>query len=112
MLTLPIKKKWFDMILSGEKKEEYRDNKHYYRQRFCNLFGVIFHKNEIINCKNAGIDECSKDEIQEICFRNGYSKDSPSFVAKCRLRIGTGKEKWGAVHGTEYLILEIQEVHP
>lgn len=25
MLTLPIKKKWFDMILSGEKREEYRD---------------------------------------------------------------------------------------
>lgn len=23
MLTLPIKKKWFDMIKSGEKKEEY-----------------------------------------------------------------------------------------
>lgn len=24
MLTLPIKKKWFDMILSGEKREEYK----------------------------------------------------------------------------------------
>ena len=27
MLILPIKKKWFDMILSGEKKEEYREIK-------------------------------------------------------------------------------------
>ena len=27
MLTLPIKKQWFDMILSGEKKEEYREIK-------------------------------------------------------------------------------------
>jgi len=25
MLTLTIKKKWMDMILSGEKKEEYRE---------------------------------------------------------------------------------------
>ena len=25
MLTLPIKKKWFDMIRSGEKNEEYRE---------------------------------------------------------------------------------------
>lgn len=25
MLTLPIKKKWSDVILSGEKKEEYRE---------------------------------------------------------------------------------------
>lgn len=27
MLTLPIKKKWFNMILSGEKKEEEDDKK-------------------------------------------------------------------------------------
>lgn len=27
MLTLPIKRKWFDMIVSGEKKEEYREIK-------------------------------------------------------------------------------------
>ena len=27
MLTLPIKKKWFDMIVSGEKKEEYRESR-------------------------------------------------------------------------------------
>ena len=27
MLILPIKKKWFDMILSGEKREEYREIK-------------------------------------------------------------------------------------
>ena len=38
MLTLPIKKKWFDMILSGEKKEEYREIKPYYEKRFSNYF--------------------------------------------------------------------------
>lgn len=27
MLTLPIKRMWFDMIASGEKKEEYREIK-------------------------------------------------------------------------------------
>ena len=34
MLTLPIKKKWFDMIKSGEKKEEYRERKEYYSKIF------------------------------------------------------------------------------
>ena len=33
MLILPIKKRWFDMILSGEKKEEYRDITPYYETR-------------------------------------------------------------------------------
>ena len=37
MLTLPIKKKWFDMIKSGEKKEEYREIKPYYDIRFAKL---------------------------------------------------------------------------
>lgn len=41
MLTLPIQRKWFDMILSGEKKEEYRDIKEYYETRFQNLFGAL-----------------------------------------------------------------------
>lgn len=33
MLVLPIKKKWFYMILTGEKREEYRDIKPYYTTR-------------------------------------------------------------------------------
>lgn len=37
MLTLPIKKKWFDMIKSGEKKEEYREIKPYYDSRFYHI---------------------------------------------------------------------------
>jgi hypothetical protein len=35
MLTLPIQKKWYDMILSGEKKEEYREIKQYFRNPEC-----------------------------------------------------------------------------
>lgn len=41
MLILPIKKKWFDMILSGEKKEEYREMKPYWETRLRNYFGWI-----------------------------------------------------------------------
>ena len=38
MLILPIKKQWYDMILSGEKKEEYREIKPYYEKRFSTYF--------------------------------------------------------------------------
>lgn len=37
MLILPIKKQWFDMIASGEKKEEYREIKPYYTSRIAKL---------------------------------------------------------------------------
>lgn len=95
MLILPIKKKWYDMILSGEKTEEYREIKPYYEARFKNLW-----KDSSIN----GLAE------KEILFRNGYSSSSPSFIAKCSARIGYGNPKWGAEKGKLYYILEIHKV--
>jgi hypothetical protein len=37
-MILPIKSKWFYMILSGDKKEEYREIKPYYTIRFKKMF--------------------------------------------------------------------------
>lgn len=110
MLTLQIKKKWFDMILSVEKKEEYREIKPYYETRFMNLFGVIFCVGTFLKCSEIGLLECAKGDIQAICFRNGYSKSSPSFIAKCTLSVGAGKEEWGAEKGKECFILTVQEI--
>lgn len=91
MLILPIKKRWFDMIVSGEKKEEYRELKKYYHTRFKKIFGLNY-----------------KDKTAEIIFRNGYSKVSPEIKCKCIFKgKGTGKPEWGAEEGKEYYILEI-----
>ncbi len=100
MLILPIKKKWFDMIQSGEKKEEYREIKPYYTSRFKNFLPRItnFRAGELIFSKII------------IVFRNGYSYSSPSIKCECELKIGQGKEEWGAEPGKEYYILEILEV--
>ncbi len=100
MLILPIKKKWFDMILFGEKQEEYRE------------IGFI-------NCATFAADtEKFINQLRDIgvggsifiCFRNGYNKNSPSFVAKCSLSIGTGNEEWGAERGKEYFVLTVKEI--
>jgi len=37
ILHLNLKKKWFDMIASGEKKEEYREMKKYWIKRMTNI---------------------------------------------------------------------------
>lgn len=119
MLTLPIQKRWFDMILSGEKKEEYREIKEYYETRFQNLFGAITiypssffsdrSKYELLQGE-AVPEEIRKDSVQEIIFRNGYSKDSKAIKARCRLRIGKGRPEWGASQGKQYYVLEILSV--
>ena len=99
MLTLPIKKKWFDMILSGEKKEEYREIKPYWTKRFENVFTFApFDRYRI------------DDDPHEVIFRNGYGKNAPSFTAICKLNVSTGKEEWGAEYGKRYYVLKILEI--
>ena len=63
------------MILSGEKKEEYREIKPYYRSRlikegFLDVYGL------------------PQKYVGTVMFRNGYSHNSPSFVALCMLMFG------------------------
>lgn len=94
MLTMPIKKKWFDMILSGEKKEEYREITPYYETRFMNLFGYITCNGQYIKRTDMGLSKYSVEKWQFIKFRNGYCKTSSSFIAKCTLSVGAGKEEW------------------
>jgi len=94
MLTLPIKKKWFDMIRSGEKKEEYRCIKDYYGTRFRNVFGYPAYWGE----------------PHKIRLRNGYSSKSPSIIVTCTLSKTKGKPEWGAEPGKRYFVLTILEV--
>ena len=94
MTTLPIKKKWFDMILSGEKKEEYREISDYYNTRFRNIWGY----------------PAWWGERHKVRLRNGYSATSPSIVVNCTLAIGYGHQEWGAEPNRKYFILRIIEV--
>ena len=95
MLILPIKRKWYDMILSGEKEEEYRAIKPYYTTRFRHLWGCSF------------LDGKTK---REIVFRNGYNKDSPTFTAVCTIDKGTGNPGWGADNGVIVYRLHINRI--
>jgi len=101
MLTLPIKKKWYDMILSGEKKEEYREIKPYYEKRFTHVGLLDICEDSHKPTKNTAY----------IVLRNGYSSDAPQFVAEVKMRIDYGRPEWGAVPGVLYYVLEIQAIH-
>lgn len=102
MLTLPIKKKWFDMILSGEKKEEYREIKPYYDSRFYHIKvkSVIDEKKYFMYAESP----------KYIIFRNGYSKNSPSIKCEVEITVGYGKSKWGAEPNKKYYVLKILDV--
>ena len=92
MLTLPIKKKWFDMIASGEKKQEYREIKPYYDSRFKDIYYA------------------TSGAQPYILFRNGYLKNSPTIKCQVVITKGLGKMEWGAEPGKEYYILNILKI--
>jgi hypothetical protein len=88
MLTFPIKKKWFDLIKSGEKKEEYRALSPYYISRLGKYQGQKI----------------------EVCLRNGYSSDSPKINMICNVTTGPGKTEWGAIENENYFVLTILKI--
>ena len=110
MLILPIKKQWYYMILSGEKKEEYREIKPYYSKRFANKGLITAHNFDGGDTKYEVFPERPWLETLEIMFRNGYSADSPSFVAVCTVNTGYGNPDWGAEPGKEYYVLKILDI--
>jgi hypothetical protein len=95
-LTLTLKKKWFDMILSGEKKEEYREIKPYWLTRFkyyCNHDDMMHELNY---------------EYTHIIFKNGYSKDAPSFLIELNdIKFGKAKPEWSDNWQGEVFVIKL-----
>ena len=100
-LILTLKKQWFDMILSGEKKEEYREIKPYWTKRFENYFGK--HWDTESDTPSLVWDTYEKT----IVFKNGYGNDVPTFSARCTISENVGKPEWGAEAGKIYYVLKI-----
>lgn len=105
VLNLTLKKKWFDMIASGEKKEEYREIKPYWIKRLlCDLeteHGYTYEGASNLLKDVFGYGYTDKDltfEFQRyhsIRFRNGYSKDAPEILIECKgIEVGNAKPEW------------------
>lgn len=93
VLTLTLKKKWFDMIASGEKKEEYREIKKYWGDRLCN---------------NSYQWLDGFKEFDAVKFTNGYGKNAPSITLECNgIEFGNGLIHWGAEKNKEYFIIKL-----
>ncbi|PHN06963.1 hypothetical protein [Flavilitoribacter nigricans] len=97
LLHLNLKRKWFDMIRSGEKKEEYREIKPYWNRIFgqANILinGRYYHPTDVI-----------------ICFANGYRKDRPEMLFECTgMKVSKGLPEWGAEPGKQYYVFSLGE---
>lgn len=111
LLILPIKKKWFDMILSGEKPEEYREIKPYWDVRIAKWLEIKPTKENIQRLKRLlRHGALSWRPELKAKFINGYGSSRPLFVADCNVSIGTGRKEWGAEPGKEYYVIHIKDI--
>ena len=83
-LNLVLKHKWYDMIASGKKKEEYREIKPYWVKRLVS-------------------------DYTHVRFSRGYSAKTMTFTIE-DIDIGRGRPEWGAPDCTVFIIKLGQQV--
>lgn len=90
ILSLVLKRKWYDMIASGEKLEEYRDVKDYYRTRLRNFIRRF---------------SASKENKLVVAFSCGRKK-ADLFVSVIGINIYPDclHPEWGEPKGNHYVI--------
>jgi hypothetical protein len=115
-LHLNLKRKWFDMILSGEKKEEYREIKDSMVSKFINwqkTGATRGYFTEMIKLYGFGAFFYPERDVKKydtIIFSNGYKKDRPQFEIELKsIKIGYGNPEWGAEKDKLYFVLELGE---
>lgn len=99
VLNLVVSKQWFDMIVSGEKTEEYREIKPYWASRLVNQqaeSGEVLFDEFGGYCRVIGKPEYKP--YTHVLFINGYRKDSPRIEKEIE-SITIGKPKKGLCPG-------------
>ena len=95
IVHLTLKKKWFDLVASGEKKKEYRERKAYWEKR-------LFYPDE------------SPKHFDSVRFKNGYQKNSPVIDVECKGFMFTNPDFCTPEHGEvltgDTIVIELGEI--
>lgn len=115
ILKLTIKKKWFDMILSGEKITEYRDLNPFWIKRLFDYKAIDATPEsflEALIAKKYPMFFYLKRFTHVQFFNGGYYSDKlPNFIAELDgISVREGIEEWGAEKGKDYLSIELGDI--
>lgn len=90
ILDLPLKKEWYNMIESGEKKEEYREIKPFWIKRLTNL-----NQDSLLFSYRNRYQQIPYKDYTHVRFRYGYTKKTMTFPITS-IDFGKGNKVWGA----------------
>jgi len=122
ILHLNLIKKWFDMIRSGQKPEEYRDITDYWAVRLIDnwkpfslaakecmlrtMNDTAFEEYELKECIELDVKNFSHIHFKNGMARNGIA--APCFDIELEsISVGQGKQKWGAEPGKRYFVFKL-----
>ena len=100
-LHLVLKGKWYDMIASGEKTEEYREAKLYWIKR---IFDGSLAKRPWLTPVSNRLSLWTKYE--RVCFHRGYTSQTMTFKIN-GVSIGMGNVAWGAPVDKAVIIIKL-----
>ena len=101
VLDLPLKKEWYDMIKSGEKREEYREIKPYWSKRFVGVDKPLF-------SHRYGYQHANVKGYTHVRFRYGYTRRTMLYKID-EITIGRGNPYWGAPTDRDVFIISLGE---
>lgn len=109
-LDLILKHHWYDMIASGEKKEEYREIKPYWIKRLVSDYKMAADDfTAPVVCDSNAVKMTVNFEFQifwsctHVRFRRGYSSTTMTFEIE-EIKVGVGNSQWGAPKEEVFII--------
>ncbi len=117
-LHLVLKRKWWDKIASGEKKEEYRDVCHYWAIRLLDrqyrwYSQNIDYPNDFIDwlCFGLAHNDIAFRSYENVCFHLGYTNNTMTFkITSMNVMYGeVCRQDWGAEPNKYYFVIKLGE---
>lgn len=124
ILHLVLKRKWYDMINSGIKTEEYREIKPYWEKRLLDYKSLSDYVDKNFNdllmlvyefVVHGSLQPHIEDAphmfprgYKKVVFRLGYQRNAPSMTFEVRdICFGEGRPEWGAPTDKEVFIIKL-----
>lgn len=119
ILDLSLKHRWYDMIASGEKTEEYREFSPYYANR------LLYERNIGAKCWEETFDDVQKSpwlrpkyllyiygsrNYDAVRFHRGQGSPVTMLLEFEGLEIGKGKPEWGAPKDKDVFIIKLGKI--
>jgi hypothetical protein len=110
VLHLTLKKKWFDMIASGEKKEEYREIKPYWAKILCDRHvGAI--GGDLMDSHKTIAYTFKKFDAVKFASGGHFHPSIQQMSIECTgIEITTGNPEWGAEPGKKYFVIKLGKI--